>query len=135
VGGYAMMLYTEPRFTKSIGIWIDTSPENSGRVYVALSRFGAPLDGVSASYFSQAGMVYQIGVPPVRVDILMSVDGLEFASAWEKRSETAFGGLTVPCLGREDLIRNKRATGRPRDLLDAEELERSGIDRSRRPAG
>ena len=105
-------------------IWVEASDANAGRVFAALARFGAPLESLTHADFAQPGNVYQIGVPPTRIDILMLVTGLDFPAAWENRKITTYAGLAVPCIGRADLIKNKRATGRPQDLLDAEQLER-----------
>ena len=87
VGGYAVMRYSEPRFTKDLDIWVGQSPGNSRRLFAALARFGAPLrhDGVTEETFSVEQTVYQIGVPPVRVDILTSISGCIFEDAWERR--------------------------------------------------
>jgi hypothetical protein len=119
VGGYAVMLYTEPRYTKDLDIWIDPSPENAGKVFRALAEFDAPLAGLSPSDFSKEGFFYQLGRPPARVDILMSVDGLSFGDAWGNRQESVLGGQVAWFVGRGDLIKNKRASGRHIDLHDA----------------
>ena len=123
VGGHAVMLYSEPRYTKDLDIWIEASEENGRKVFRALLDFGAPLSALSASDFAREGFFYQIGLPPVRVDILMSVDGLKFEEAWPNRTEADFGSQRVWFIGRSDLIRNKRASGRHIDLHDAELLE------------
>ena len=122
VGGYAVMLYTEPRYTKDLDIWIDPSPENAGKVFRALAEFDAPLAGLSPSDFSKEGFFYQLGRPPARVDILMSVDGLSFGDAWGNRQESVLGGQVAWFVGRGDLIKNKRASGRHIDLHDADLL-------------
>lgn len=122
VGGHAVMLYTEPRYTKDLDIWVEASPENATRVYQALASFGAPLAGITAADFEREGYFYQLGRPPVRVDILMSVDGVRFEEAWSKRRLAPLGSVPATYIGREDLIRNKRATGRLIDLHDAEQL-------------
>jgi len=123
VGGYAVMLYTEPRYTKDLDLWIETSAENASRVFRALARFGAPLSGLSAADFASEGFFYQLGLPPVRVDILMSIDGVRFADAWPNRHQSAFGTQPAWFIGRADLLRNKRASGRHVDLHDAGLLE------------
>src|SRR5712692_6136897 len=122
------MLYTEPRFTKDLDIWVEATQENGRRVYAALARFGAPLAGVTPADFSQPGLFYQMGRPPVRVDILTSVTGLEFEEAWPKRVEKDFGGVRAFFLSREDLIRIKTALGRPQDLLDVEQLKKASTE-------
>jgi hypothetical protein len=122
VGGYAVMQYTEPRYTKDLDVWIDASPENADRAFRALAEFGAPLVGLTPADFAREGFFYQLGRPPARVDILMSVDGLSFEEAWENRHESAVGGQAAWFIGRADLIKNKRATGRHIDLHDADLL-------------
>jgi len=123
VGGHAVMLYTEPRYTKDLDLWVEPSEENAGKVFRALAAFGAPLTGLAPNDFAQEGFFYQIGVPPVRVDILMSVTGLDFAGAWLNRNQATIGNQKAWFIGRADLLRNKRASGRHIDLHDAELLE------------
>jgi hypothetical protein len=118
VGGHAVMLYTEPRYTKDLDVWIEASEENAARVFRALAEFGAPLAGLQASDFSRQGFFYQLGQPPARVDILMSIEGVTFEEAWPNRNERVFGGQLTCFIGRSDLIKNKRATGRHIDLHD-----------------
>ncbi|WP_420628770.1 nucleotidyltransferase [Candidatus Leptofilum sp.] len=125
IGGYAVVQYTEPRFTKDLDLWISTHPENADAVFNALKEFGAPLEGMSPKDFSEEGYFYQMGVPPVRVDILMGIPGVQFDEAWERRVEVQFDDVSVTIISREDLIRAKRAAGRPQDLLDADSLEKS----------
>jgi hypothetical protein len=118
VGGYAVMRYSEPRFTKDLDIWVGHSAENSKRVFAALARFGAPLrhDGVSEDTFSAEQTVYQIGVPPVRVDILTSISGCLFPDSWERRVAGAMYGAPVHFISLADPITNKRAAGCSSDL-------------------
>jgi hypothetical protein len=123
VGGYAVMKYTEPRYTKDLDLWIAVDTGNATAVFKALKEFGAPLAGLAVHDFQEMDQVYQMGRPPLRVDILMSVDGVEFEAAWTRRAEMNIGGINLPFISREDLIKNKRATARPQDLLDLENLE------------
>jgi len=83
IGGHAVMKYTEPRYTKDLDIWVKADTENAARVFDALKTFGAPLAGMTKDDFAHEGHFYQIGVAPVRIDILMSIKGVEFAEAWE----------------------------------------------------
>ena len=122
VGGHAVMLYTEPRYTKDLDIWVEASEENSGRVFQALAAFGAPLKELAPADFAKEGSFYQLGRPPARVDVLMSIDGVRFEEAWPRRQVGTFGGVNANFISREDLIRNKLATGRALDLHDAEQL-------------
>jgi hypothetical protein len=122
VGAYALAHHGRPRATGDLDVWVDPTPENAARVMRALAAFGAPLDGVTEEDFSRPGVVLQIGVPPGRIDILTELTALSFAEAWPGRDEGRFGDLTVGFLGREAFIRNKRATGRAKDLGDLEGL-------------
>lgn len=122
IGGYAVVQYAEPRFTKDLDLWISTDAANASSVYEALREFGAPLAGLTADDFAEEGYFYQMGVPPVRVDILMGIPGLDFERAWNRRVEIDFGGLPVFFISRADLIAAKRASGRPQDLIDADSL-------------
>lgn len=129
VGGYAVMRYTEPRFTKDLDLWIATDEENAKAVFRAMKEFGAPLLGLTAHDFTEKGYFYQMGKPPFRLDIMMSIPGVEFEAAWENREETLLKGLTIPFISKADLIRAKDASGRPQDLLDAENLRRTEQER------
>ena len=125
VGGYAVMKYTEPRFTKDLDLWISTDETNSKAVFSALKEFGAPLKGLTPHDFTESGYFYQMGNPPFRLDIMMSIPGVEFETAWEHREEVMLEGLTIPFISRADLIRAKEASGRAQDLLDAENLRKA----------
>jgi|SRR5436190_23733486 len=122
VGAYALALHGRPRATGDLDVWIDATPENAPRVLRALATFGAPLHDVTVDDFSRAGVVYQIGLPPGRIDILTQLTGITFADAWPGRQRGRFGDIDVDFIGREAFIRNKRATGRTRDLGDIEAL-------------
>lgn len=126
VGAHAMAVHGVPRTTGHLDIWIDPAAVNVARVWAALVAFGAPLaeHGLSVADLQTPGTVYQIGFPPRRLDLLTSVSGLGFEEAWERRPEMPVAGISVPFLGREDLIRNKLASGREKDLLDVRLLER-----------
>ena len=125
VGGYAVMRYTEPRFTKDLDLWISTDEKNSSAVFAALKEFGAPLKDLTSDDFTQKGHFYQMGNPPFRLDVMMSIPGVEFESAWEHREDVPLEGLTVPFISRADLIKAKEASGRPQDLIDAENLRKA----------
>jgi len=118
VGGYALVQYAEPRYTKDLDLWTSTDPANAKAVYLALRQFGAPLAGLTEEDFAEDGYFYQMGVPPLRVDILMGIPGVDFGDAWPRRVEVDFDGLLVPFISREDLVKAKRASGRPQDLID-----------------
>ena len=125
VGGYAVIHYAQPRYTKDLDLWISTDSQNASAVYLALQQFGAPLNGLAQSDFSEDGFFYQMGVPPVRVDILMGIPGVQFSKAWERRETVWFDDLPVFFISRQDLITAKRSSGRPQDLIDADLLSQS----------
>lgn len=127
VGAHALSVHGVPRATADLDIWIDRTPENASRVWKALAAFGAPLDslGVAREDLLRADVVVQIGLPPLRVDLMTGLSGVTFAEAWPSRVEAEFEGVRVPFLGREALIRNKTATGRMKDLGDLESLGES----------
>ena len=122
VGGYAVIEYTEPRYTKDLDIWINAESENARRVFSALQRFGAPLSTVTVEDFTNPGLVYQMGRPPARIDIIMRAKGLEFNDCWLNRVESNYDEVQVNFISLRDLIDNKLAVGRPQDLIDAENL-------------
>ena len=125
IGGFAVIQYAEPRFTADLDLWVGTELRNAGAVYEALREFGAPLSGLTAGDFAEEGYFYQMGVPPVRVDVLMGIPGIGFEEAWARRVEIDFDGLPVPFISREDLITAKRASGRPQDIIDVQSLLRA----------
>ena len=120
VGGFAVMKYSEPRYTKDLDVWVRNSAQNSARVIQALKKFGAPLahDGITAETFTEKQVVYQIGVAPVRIDILTEITGVAFADAWRKRVPSTFFGVPVHFISFDDLMANKQALGRSSDLKD-----------------
>ena len=126
IGAHALALHGVPRFSEDIDIWVRPTPENAARVYRALASFGAPMIDVTPEDFAGDDVVYQIGVAPIRIDILTGITGVVFDEAWPRRVTTSYGGVPIALIGREDLIANKRATGRPKDLADVDALERTG---------
>lgn len=123
VGGYAVIEHTEPRYTKDIDIWVSPTRDNAERVYASLKQFGAPLSNITIEDFTNPGIVYQMGRPPARIDVLTGLTGLDFESAWSNRVEGSYGEVRTQFLSIEDLIINKRAAGRPQDLMDVESLQ------------
>jgi len=122
VGAYALGVHGRPRATGDLDVWVDPTPENAANVMSALEQFGAPTAQVRAEDFSRPGIVFQMGLPPVRIDVLTELTGLTFGEAWSTRTRAAFGPVMADVLGREAFIKNKRATGRARDLGDLEAL-------------
>ena len=127
VGGYAVMLYTEPRFTKDLDLLISVEIKNATAVYNALKEFGAPLANLSVKDFNQEGYFYQMGRPPMRVDILMSIPGVKFSSAWSRRKQLTIDGIEMNFISKEDLIASKKASGRAQDLIDVKNLEKPNL--------
>jgi Nucleotidyl transferase of unknown function (DUF2204) len=124
VGGMALAFHSRPRFTRDLDIWVEASPTNAQKVYSALGTFGAPLDNLAQNELEDPDLVFQIGIEPVRVDILTSVTGVDFDEAWRARETGTYGDTPVFIIGRDQLIKNKRATGRLQDLADIEQLEK-----------
>jgi predicted nucleotidyltransferase len=138
VGAHAVAYHTEPRYTKDLDVWVEPTAENAARVWGALARFGAPLKNVQVADFATPQLVYQVGIEPNRVDLMMGIDGVTFPVAWRNRVRTTYAGIPVCLLGRNDLIRAKKASGRPRDLEDIARLRqgraRGGGRRRRTPS-
>lgn len=124
IGAHAVAFHAEPRFTKDLDVWIEPNPGNAAQVFAALEAFGAPLGGVSEADFASPGITFQIGVAPNRIDIVTEIDGVGFAEAWPARAISRYGEQPIAIIGREELLRNKLAAGRPQDLLDIELLRR-----------
>lgn len=128
VGAHALAVHGVPRATGDLDVWTRPTQENAGRVMTALGRFGAPVEvlGIGVDDFSSPEAVVQIGLPPRRIDVLTTITGVEFDEAWPRRMIQSVGvgdhQLAIPFLGRDELIRNKRATGRTRDAADVERL-------------
>jgi hypothetical protein len=110
VGAYALAVHGRPRATGDLDVWIDATPENAPRVMKALAAFGAPVAEITEADFTHPGVVYQIGVPPGRIDILTELTGLAFEQAWSNRIRRPFGELEVDFIDRASFLRNKRAT-------------------------
>lgn len=123
IGAYAMAVYGYPRATKDIDLWVYASQENAPRVIRALKSFGTPMQQITESDFEKVGAIFQIGVAPRRIDLTTLVHGPAFDQAWANRKLIEIDDLLVPVIAKTDLIANKRATGRPQDLLDANQLE------------
>ncbi len=123
VGAFALAAHGNARATIDIDIWVRPSAENAKRVWEALTAFGAPRSKISEEDFLAPDTVFQIGVAPRRIDLLTSISGVEFDSAWGHRRVTTMDGIEFSVLGREDLLANKLASGRPKDLVDAEWLK------------
>ena len=124
IGGYAVMYYAEPRYTKDIDLFVDRSSDNVTEFAKCMEAFGFPLTAAQVEQFSQPNAMIAIGIPPGRIDFLNTVLGLEFKECWPRAQEADFHGVMVNVISREDLIRAKKAVGRPQDLIDLEKLEK-----------
>ena len=124
VGGYAVALHGWPRTTFDIDFWIMANPENAKAILQAIRSFGAPLMDLTEEDFHKPGMVFQIGTEPQRIDIVSAVDGLEYSDAAKRAVKMNVDGLEIKVISIDDLIANKRASGRPKDIADAVALER-----------
>lgn len=124
VGAHALAVHGVPRATGDLDVWIEASPDNAPRVWAAMQTFGVPLDTIDLGVddLSKPDRVVQIGLPPRRIDVMTEISGVEFDAAWPSRKVQAVGSLEVPFLGRADLVMNKKAAGRRRDLADLEGL-------------
>jgi hypothetical protein len=118
VGGYAIAVHAQPRATKDLDIFIDRRADNAKAVYAALAAYGAPLGDTAPEDFEKPNSVLRLGVPPICVDILPSIDGIDFDSVWQASSEHTVDGFRARYISAEHLIQNKLASGRPQDLAD-----------------
>lgn len=127
VGAFALAFHGAPRASGDIDLFVRSSEANANRVFAALQRFGVPLaaHGVAASDFAQPGTVYQIGLPPRRIDVLTQISGVGFDEAWTARTEARVDGRVVAVIGLDQLVKNKLAAGRPKDLADVARLRRT----------
>lgn len=124
VGGYAVIEHTEPRYTKDIDVWINNTADNAERVLKALAEYGAPISDLTVDYLASDDAFFQIGVAPVRIDILGNLVAVDFADCWDRRFVVETDGIPVNFIGIRDLIKNKEASGRPMDLVDVERLKK-----------
>jgi len=124
VGGYALAAHGYPRATDDFDAWVWVNSENAKKIVECLAAFGFGSLNLTTDDFTTLDRVVQLGYPPYRIDIITSISGVEFDSAWANRLVVDIDGLQVPFIGRDDLLTNKRATGRPKDLLDVAYLTR-----------
>jgi hypothetical protein len=124
VGAYALAAHDRPRATGDLDIWVRASRANAERVRRAIEIFGIPVDEISVDDLAKPGLVLQVGYPPQRIDVMTSVSGVTFDEAWPRRIFVDVKGKQHPVIGKEELIRNKQALGRAKDLLDVDELKK-----------
>lgn len=126
VGGYAVAAHGHPRYTGDLDLWVWTGAENAENLLTALRDFGFGSLDLTANDFTEPGRVVQLGYPPVRIDLLTSIDGVEFEKCFDRRVEIVVDGLILPFIAVDDLRRNKAASGRPQDIADLAALGESG---------
>ena len=139
VGGYAVSFHAQPRATKDLDILIGSDAQNSKAVYAALAKFGAPIEGLSAKDFAEPDNFFRMGTPPVMVDIMPKISGVEFEEAWSRRVDVQIDDdLSVPFISRQDLLLAKVAAGRAQDLIDVDALrecsQSEDIDQQQSPS-
>jgi hypothetical protein len=123
VGAHALAAHGHVRATKDLDVWVRPEQSNAQKVLEALSEFGAPLSDLTLEDLSRKETIFQIGLPPIRIDVITYVDGVEFGEAWPDRVETSFGGVPAFVISRHHLIANKKSAGRLQDLADVQQLE------------
>ncbi len=122
IGAHALAAHGHVRATEDLDVWVRPELQNAKRVLAALRAFGAPLQDLTEKDLATPGVVFQIGMSPLRIDVLTAIDGVEFAEAWPDRLITKFADQPIAVLSKQHLIKNKRATGRTQDLADVERL-------------
>ena len=133
VGGYAVIHYSQPRYTKDLDVWVEPTAENADRVARAFLKFGLPMEGVTKDDFATAKFQFFIGVSPCAFDFLTSISGLTFTEAWPNRITDESEGFPISYLGKSDLITAKQAAGRPQYLADLDELRRTDSQQTPSP--
>ena len=127
VGGYAVMKYTEPFYTKDIDLWIEATAENAQRTFAALVEFGAPMADLTVHDLTQPHIVFQFGMVPARLDVITTIDGVAFAEAWKDRAETHLDDIAISIISLQDLIRNKEAINRDTDRIHLARLRKYAV--------
>jgi hypothetical protein len=133
VGAHALAAHGHVRATKDLDIWVRPDVGNARRVLAALRAFGAPLHDLTEADLSAPGLIFQIGVAPLRIDIMTAIDGVAFAEAWADRMQARFADQAAAVLSRDHLIKNKRAAGRKQDAADVERLQAVAGKRTKKP--
>lgn len=126
VGSYALAVHAQPRATGDLDVLVDTAPENAQAVFIALADFGAPIQGLSPKDFEDLDSIFQIGVSPVRVDIIKRISGLDFETVWARSVSWVIDGeIPARYISQEHFVQNKLAVGRPQDLADVEAVRQA----------
>ena len=127
VGAHALAAHGLVRASKDMDVWVRPETDNAERALAALADFGAPLHDLTVADLARPGLIFQIGVEPIRIDVITAIDGVEFSEAWAERLPARFADQDAAVLSRKHLLINKRAAGRDQDLLDVKWLERNGL--------
>jgi predicted nucleotidyltransferase len=127
IGGYAVGYYGYPRTTADMDIWVALSADNAGKITTVFDRFGMVSDQVSAALFMNPGNIVRMGLPPMRIEVLNQIDGVQFDDCFEKRTDAVIDGVPVKLISLPDLKANKLASGRHKDLDDLEHLPNSDV--------
>ena len=123
VGGYAVGVHGHPRYTGDLDIWLNPSPQNAELILKSVNEFGFSSYGLTQADFTKPGNVIQLGYPPLRIDLLTEIDGVTFEDCYENRKEVTIENLQVNFIGYNDLLKNKKESGRPRDIDDIDNLK------------
>ncbi len=127
VGAYALAFHGAPRFTGDLDILIRPSLNNAARLLDALEAFGFPIAGLTPATIADTRRMIEMGVPPVQIHVMSAISGVDWSEVWSQRASGPFGTHVVPYIGRDTLVRNKRAAGRPKDLSDIDALDRGDL--------
>ena len=123
VGGYAVGIHGHPRYTGDLDIWLNPTPENAEKILVCVNEFGFGSFKLTREDFTKENNVVQLGYPPLRIDLLTNIDGVNFAECIKNKKDVVISGLTINFIGYDDLVKNKKSTGRHRDLDDLENMK------------
>jgi len=124
VGGYAMAFHGNPRYTGDLDIWIDISESNAEKILLVIQAFGFSSLGFKKEDFLKENLINQIGYPPLRIDILTNIDGIDFKEAYTQKQVIEIEDLKANYIGLRDLIQNKKTSGREKDIIDVKTLQK-----------
>lgn len=124
VGGYAVGIHGHPRYTGDLDIWLNISDENAQRILTVVNEFGFSSYKLSVADFTNEGNVIQLGYPPLRIDLLNQIDGVTFSECYKNKKEVTIDNFTINFISYKDLLKNKRASNRPQDIGDLDNLQR-----------
>ena len=123
VGGYAVGIHGHPRYTGDLDIWLNPTPQNAEKILKSVNEFGFSSFKLTKEDFTKPGNVIQLGYPPLRIDLLTEIDGVTFDECFKNRKEVIMGDIKMNFIGYNDLLKNKKESGRPRDIDDIDNLK------------